>query len=207
MDNGDAHPMNIDDESDDSVEEIGKPTQSEGVASTSRPKKRKRKLISKVWDYFVLIEQDPEKPDQPLVCKCKKCNKLYSAESYSGTGNLKRHLKGCLKSTTRDIGQYMISSSRGVIGARNSNFNHLKRLKDFMTRMMLLRCDSTGDLYPVRKPSPLPHAFLISQHTWHQRLGHPGSEVLCCLISRNFILCNKEKPLVLWHASRAASIG
>ncbi|GJU23893.1 hypothetical protein Tco_1157235 [Tanacetum coccineum] len=33
MDNGDAHPMNIDDESDDSVEEIGKPTQSEGVAS------------------------------------------------------------------------------------------------------------------------------------------------------------------------------
>nr|GEZ90400.1 zinc finger BED domain-containing protein RICESLEEPER 2-like [Tanacetum cinerariifolium] len=32
MDNGDAHPMNIDDESDDSVEEIGKPTQSEGVA-------------------------------------------------------------------------------------------------------------------------------------------------------------------------------
>ncbi|GJW33790.1 hypothetical protein Tco_0053822 [Tanacetum coccineum] len=67
MDNGDAHPMNISDESDDSVEEIGKPTQSEGVASTSRPKKWKRKLISKVWDYFVLIEQDPEKPDQPLV--------------------------------------------------------------------------------------------------------------------------------------------
>ncbi|GKB24423.1 zinc finger BED domain-containing protein RICESLEEPER 2-like protein [Tanacetum coccineum] len=98
MDNGDAHPMNIDDESDDSVDEIGKPTQSEGVASTSRPKKRKRKLISK----------------------------LYSAESYSGTGNLKRHLKGCLKSTTRDIGQYMISSSRGVIGARNSNFNQGK---------------------------------------------------------------------------------
>ncbi|GJZ65935.1 zinc finger BED domain-containing protein RICESLEEPER 2-like protein [Tanacetum coccineum] len=126
MNNGDADPMNIDDESDDSVEEIGKPTQLEGVASTSRPKKRKRKLISKVWDYFVLIEQDPEKPDQPLVCKCKKCNKLYSAESYSGTGNLKRHLKGCLKSTTRDIGQYMISSSRGVIGARNSNFNQGK---------------------------------------------------------------------------------
>ncbi|GKF50142.1 hypothetical protein Tco_0146609, partial [Tanacetum coccineum] len=32
MDTGDAHPMNIDEESDDSVEEIGNPTQSEGVA-------------------------------------------------------------------------------------------------------------------------------------------------------------------------------
>ncbi|GKD73229.1 zinc finger BED domain-containing protein RICESLEEPER 2-like protein [Tanacetum coccineum] len=67
IDNGDADPMNIDDESDDLVEEIGKPTQSEGVASTSRPKKRKRKLISEikgaaseggrgpyVWDVFCL---------------------------------------------------------------------------------------------------------------------------------------------------------
>ncbi|PWA69929.1 hypothetical protein CTI12_AA291960 [Artemisia annua] len=127
MDNGDAHPMNIDDdESDDSIEEIGKLTQSEGVASTSRPKKRKRKLISPVWDYFALIDQDPNKPDVPLVCKSKKCNKIYSTESYSGTGNLKRHLKICLKSTTRDIGQYMISSNKGVIGARNSNFNQGK---------------------------------------------------------------------------------
>ena len=80
MANGDAHPMNIDDdESDDSIEEIEKPTQSEGVASTSRPKKRKRNLISKVWNYFDLIDQDPNKSDQPLCCKCKKCNKIYSA--------------------------------------------------------------------------------------------------------------------------------
>ncbi|GJY41124.1 ribonuclease H-like domain-containing protein, partial [Tanacetum coccineum] len=50
---------------------------------------------------------------------------------------------------------------------------------DFMTRRVLLRCDSTGDLYPVTAPSPIPHAFLVSQHTWHQRLGHPG--VKCCL--------------------------
>ncbi|GJV61551.1 ribonuclease H-like domain-containing protein [Tanacetum coccineum] len=61
-------------------------------------------------------------------------------------------------------------------------------------------CDSTGDLYPVTQPSPIPHAFLTSQHTWHQRLGHPGSEVLHCLVSRNLISCNKEKPHVLCHA-------
>ncbi|GJW69503.1 putative reverse transcriptase domain-containing protein [Tanacetum coccineum] len=37
-------------------------------------------------------------------------------------------------------------------------------------------------------------------HTWHQRLGHPRSEVLRCLVSHNFISCNKEKPPVLCHA-------
>ncbi|GJZ28889.1 ribonuclease H-like domain-containing protein [Tanacetum coccineum] len=73
-------------------------------------------------------------------------------------------------------------------------------VKDFMTHRVLLRCDSTGDLYPVTPPSPIHHAFLTSQHTWHQRLGHPGSEVLRRLVSRNLISCNKEKPFVLCHA-------
>ncbi|GJV76394.1 hypothetical protein Tco_1507978 [Tanacetum coccineum] len=45
-------------------------------------------------------------------------------------------------------------------------------VKDFLSRRVLLRCDSTGDLYPVTAPSPIPHAFL----------------------------CNKEKPPVLCHA-------
>ncbi|GJT99529.1 ribonuclease H-like domain-containing protein [Tanacetum coccineum] len=37
--------------------------------------------------------------------------------------------------------------------------------KDFLTRLGLLRCDSTRDLYPVTAPSPIAHAFLVSQHT------------------------------------------
>ncbi|GKB15753.1 ribonuclease H-like domain-containing protein [Tanacetum coccineum] len=73
-------------------------------------------------------------------------------------------------------------------------------VKDFTTRRVLLRCDSTGDLYLVTSPSPITHAYLVSQHTWHQRLGHPGSEVLRHLISSSFISCNKEKPPVLCHA-------
>ncbi|GKC26045.1 ribonuclease H-like domain-containing protein [Tanacetum coccineum] len=73
-------------------------------------------------------------------------------------------------------------------------------VKDFLTRRVLLRCDSTGDLYPVTSPSPIPHAFLVSQHTWHQRLGHPGSEVLRRLVSSKSISCSKEKPPVLCHA-------
>ncbi|GKD58896.1 ribonuclease H-like domain-containing protein [Tanacetum coccineum] len=73
-------------------------------------------------------------------------------------------------------------------------------VKDFMTHRVLLRYDSTRDLYPVTALSPIPHVFLISQHTWHQRLGHPGSDVLRRLVSNNLILCNKEKPPALYHA-------
>ncbi|GJY29020.1 ribonuclease H-like domain-containing protein [Tanacetum coccineum] len=43
---------------------------------------------------------------------------------------------------------------------------------DYWTRQILLRCDSTGDLYPVTSLS-YPQAFLVGQQTWHQRLGHP----------------------------------
>nr|GEV55597.1 hypothetical protein [Tanacetum cinerariifolium] len=77
---------------------------------------------------------------------------------------------------------------------------YLRYLQVFTTRRVLLRCDSTGDLYPVTAPSPIPHAYLVSQHTWHQRLGQPRSEVLRRLVSSNFIFCNKEKPFVLCHA-------
>ncbi|GJZ93660.1 ribonuclease H-like domain-containing protein [Tanacetum coccineum] len=73
-------------------------------------------------------------------------------------------------------------------------------LIDFITRRVLLRCDSTGELYPVTKPSTIPHAFLTSQYTWHQRLGYPGSEVLRRLVSSDSISCNKEKLPVLCHA-------
>nr|GEX79754.1 ribonuclease H-like domain-containing protein [Tanacetum cinerariifolium] len=73
-------------------------------------------------------------------------------------------------------------------------------VKDFMTHRVLLRCDSTGDLYPIKAPSSIPHTFLNSQHMWHQHLGHPGSDVLRRLVSNNVISCNKEKPHVLFHA-------
>nr|GEY37866.1 hypothetical protein [Tanacetum cinerariifolium] len=65
---------------------------------------------------------------------------------------------------------------------------------DFLTRHILLRCDSSGDLYPVIKSSNLPVGFVYtSSSTWHQRLGHPGDEVLRSLTSHHFISCNKEE--------------
>ncbi|GJW41847.1 ribonuclease H-like domain-containing protein [Tanacetum coccineum] len=72
-------------------------------------------------------------------------------------------------------------------------------VKDFMTRRVHLMRQH-GGLLTLSRSTPIPHVFLISQHTWHQRLGHPGREVLRHLVSNNFISYNKEKPPVLCHA-------
>ncbi|GJY19087.1 ribonuclease H-like domain-containing protein [Tanacetum coccineum] len=69
-----------------------------------------------------------------------------------------------------------------------------------MTRRVLLRCDSMGYLYPVTHPSLIPHAFLVSQHMWHQCLGHQGGDVLRRLVSNNVISYNNKKTPFLCHA-------
>jgi hypothetical protein len=46
---------------------------------------------------------------------------------------------------------------------------------------VILRCNSTGDLYhvPVSPPACSLHAFATtSADVWHQRLGHPGRTTL-----------------------------
>nr|GEX08960.1 retrotransposon protein, putative, Ty1-copia subclass [Tanacetum cinerariifolium] len=54
--------------------------------------------------------------------------------------------------------------------------------------------DDSGDLYPVTSPSPTPYALLsVSSSTWHQRLGHPGEDVLCSLLSPQIVLSIKDK--------------
>ncbi|GJX50039.1 retrovirus-related pol polyprotein from transposon TNT 1-94 [Tanacetum coccineum] len=48
---------------------------------------------------------------------------------------------------------------------------------------------------------PTPHALLyVSPSTWHQRLGHPGEDVLRSLKSCQYISYNKEKSSHLFHA-------
>nr|GEW70745.1 ribonuclease H-like domain-containing protein [Tanacetum cinerariifolium] len=74
-------------------------------------------------------------------------------------------------------------------------------VKDFLTRHILIRCDRSGDLCLVNKPSTLPAVFMsTSSTTWHQRLGHPGDKVLRSLSSRQFISCNKAKSTHVCHA-------
>ncbi|GKA78749.1 ribonuclease H-like domain-containing protein [Tanacetum coccineum] len=47
-------------------------------------------------------------------------------------------------------------------------------VKGYLTHHILLRCDSSSDLYPVTKPLTSHSAFLsTSTSTWHQHLGHP----------------------------------
>nr|GEU34200.1 ribonuclease H-like domain-containing protein [Tanacetum cinerariifolium] len=61
-------------------------------------------------------------------------------------------------------------------------------VKDYQNGRLLLRCDSTGDFYPVtQQPSSQTPVVLLSfsSTTWHKRLGHPRDDVLRCLESRN----------------------
>lgn len=55
-----------------------------------------------------------------------------------------------------------------------------------------MRCDSTGELYPVTTSAPLSsvHVSLaaISPQLWHHRLGHPGDHVFGFLKKINLSL-------------------
>ncbi|GJZ44585.1 ribonuclease H-like domain-containing protein [Tanacetum coccineum] len=66
-----------------------------------------------------------------------------------------------------------------------------------------LRCDSTPDHNPrvTSSTTTTPTAlFSSNQSTWHQRLGHPGDDVLRFLVFNKFISCNKTKSTTLCHA-------
>lgn len=70
-------------------------------------------------------------------------------------------------------------------------------VKDLQTQKVLLRSESSGDLYYV--PSHLnkeksESTFIIeSSSLWHNRLGHTNNESLQSLISSNSLSCNKDR--------------
>ncbi|KAK9060337.1 hypothetical protein SSX86_021041 [Deinandra increscens subsp. villosa] len=71
-------------------------------------------------------------------------------------------------------------------------------VKDLRTHTPILQCDSQGDLYPLTiQPvnySHSPSAFAtVSQDLWHNRLGHPGQDLLSYLNKNNSIACNRIK--------------
>ena len=70
---------------------------------------------------------------------------------------------------------------------------------DFCTKQILIRFDSTGDLYPVTSSNS--QAFVsIAPSVWHQRLGHPGQHVMKHLVQNHFISCSPNKVSTLCHA-------
>ena len=72
-------------------------------------------------------------------------------------------------------------------------------MKDLPTRSEIVRCDSSGPLYPLHLPAS---ALLASSPSslWHQRLGHPGSEALSKLAISSVIKCNATTIDGLCHA-------
>ena len=79
-------------------------------------------------------------------------------------------------------------------------------VKDLATGNIVLRSNSTGDLYPFHPthgasiPSTTSLAFsVLSSSIWHSRLGHPGNAILDFLYSSNSIKCNKN-PSFVYHS-------
>ncbi|XP_071688129.1 uncharacterized protein [Rutidosis leptorrhynchoides] len=61
----------------------------------------------------------------------------------------------------------------------------------------ILRCNSTGDLYPLtasmlHQIKKSPSTFIaLSSNIWHHRLGHPSNDILRSLKNKNYIQFNK----------------
>lgn len=71
-------------------------------------------------------------------------------------------------------------------------------VKDLQTQAVLMRSNSSGDLYSLpsshSKPSPPSSALLsISPDLWHKRLAHINKNSLNSLISANAFACNNDK--------------
>jgi hypothetical protein len=72
-------------------------------------------------------------------------------------------------------------------------------VKDLLSRNVIVRCNSSGPLYPLCLPAA--HSFIASStlSLWHRRLGHPGHESLSKLASI-VPMCNKDASSPLCHA-------
>jgi transposase InsO family protein len=78
-------------------------------------------------------------------------------------------------------------------------------VKDIRTRRVILRCNSSGDLYTISVAASTnhvaPHGALVTSSTlWHHRLGHPNSAAITTLRNNSHISCNKIASNSLCHA-------
>jgi histone deacetylase 1/2 len=78
-------------------------------------------------------------------------------------------------------------------------------IKDLPTREVKLRCDSPGDLYPLRLPR---HSAFVASSTpsvalWHARLGHPGTRSLSRVLNNFNFQCNKSS----FHTCHSCQVG
>uniref|UniRef100_A0A453Q3J2 GAG-pre-integrase domain-containing protein n=1 Tax=Aegilops tauschii subsp. strangulata TaxID=200361 RepID=A0A453Q3J2_AEGTS len=64
---------------------------------------------------------------------------------------------------------------------------------DLRTGTVVLRCNSSGDLYPLHSSAAAsPTAFVaVTADLWHERLGHPGRAALSHVLDSFDFHCNK----------------
>ena len=69
-------------------------------------KKRKTRLTSPVWPYFVKVKVSNPIREIEENAQCKFCKDLLSAKSANGTGHLNRHRSKCMpkNTNTTDVG-------------------------------------------------------------------------------------------------------
>lgn len=125
-------PVNVDLESDDMetidvemtsatiIQEDEKENEEKNENNDAGSQKRKRKLTSEVWKFFEMMPMDDTKEKK---CRCKSCGQQYNCASKYGTGNMKRHIKKCVRIHTKDIGQLMFDQANGTFSTRSRNFN------------------------------------------------------------------------------------
>jgi hypothetical protein len=69
-------------------------------------------------------------------------------------------------------------------------------VKDLSMQNVITKCNSSTPLYTLFLPSHpttiSPMARVASASTWHQRLGHPGVDVLSKLSNNSSIHCSRR---------------
>ncbi|CAH1425181.1 unnamed protein product [Lactuca virosa] len=89
-----------------------------------------------IVDNHVEVDNEESESDDSIE-EVEAPNESQGVErSESGTGNLRRHRRRCEDNNTRDIGQYMISDSQGVMDLRNPKFSQ-ERLRELLIEAVI----------------------------------------------------------------------
>jgi len=73
-------------------------------------------------------------------------------------------------------------------------------MKDLLSRNVIVRCNSSGPLYPLRLLAAQSLVATDGSTLWHRLLGHPGHEVLSKLASFGLPACRHDTSSTLCHA-------
>ncbi|GMN51150.1 hypothetical protein TIFTF001_020297 [Ficus carica] len=118
--------VNVDTKLDEDVIELG--------GSDIDKSLKKKRLKSKVWEFFDVL---PLGPDKKLKSVYKKCGHQYLASSKYGTGNMLKHIKTCPRTETREIGQMLITRDSNSLSFGSSQFDS-EKWRELVTTCIIL---------------------------------------------------------------------